>query len=135
MIFNTRSTIIQRFSNWARLKTELHFSFKTIYFRERQIWWTSIGQNIGSEQNGKNRDFERPILVVRKFNEQMFLGVPISTKLKQGKYFYQFNKNGKDFCIILSQIRLFSSNRLLRRIGKMSLSDYEQVKNRLRSIV
>jgi len=128
-------TITQRFSDWAQLKLKLHFSSRTFYFKERQIWWASVGQNIGSEQNGKNRDFERPVLVVRKFNEQMFLGVPISTKLKQGQYFYEFGKNSRSYCVILSQIRLFSSNRLLRRIGKMDIFDYEQVKSRLRTIL
>lgn len=134
MIFSPQA-IIQRFSDWAKLKVKLHFLSRVVYFQERQIWWASIGQNIGSEQNGKNLDFERPVLIVRKFNEQMFLGIPISTKLKQGKYFYQFTKNSRSYCVILSQIRIFSSNRLLRRVGKMSISDYGQVKNRLRALV
>ncbi len=41
---------------------------KHFYFHEREVWWCGIGINIGVEIDGKNSDFERPVLVVKKFN-------------------------------------------------------------------
>ena len=57
-------SIIQSFADWARLKLRIHLykNLDSVYFRERQIWWASVGQNIGVESNGKNANFERPVL-------------------------------------------------------------------------
>jgi hypothetical protein len=58
------------FDGWIKKKKSLHESSKekAAYFYEREIWWCSIGINIGFEQDGKNEHFERPVLVLRKFN-------------------------------------------------------------------
>ncbi len=42
----------------------------------------SIGKNVGREQNGSGRDFERPVLIIKKWNNEMVWGVPLSTKQK-----------------------------------------------------
>ncbi len=124
-----KEKILQWFHNWAVLKPKIHFSAQEpgLYFRERQIWWTSIGQNIGSEENGKNKNFERPVLVFKKFNKDVFLGMPISTKIKIGDYRYVFVQNGKQFCLNTSQMRVMSSKRLLRLIGRMQQVDYANI--------
>ena len=41
------------FQNWHSLKTKLESLEKDELFREREIWWCSIGENIGFEQDGK----------------------------------------------------------------------------------
>lgn len=38
---------------------------RSLYFKERQIWWASIGQNIGVEANGKNKKYERPVIILK----------------------------------------------------------------------
>lgn len=40
--------------------------------KEREVWMSSLGQNIGYEQNGSGNNFIRPVLVIKKFNNQMF---------------------------------------------------------------
>jgi hypothetical protein len=79
-----KEKILKWFKGWAELKPKLHFSEREIYFKERQIWWASVGQNIGSEENGKHGNFERTVLIFKKFNKDTFLGMPISTKIKIG---------------------------------------------------
>lgn len=123
-----KEKIIQRFNEWALLKPKLHF-FKPseLYFKERQIWWTSIGQNIGSEENGKHGNFERPVLIFKKFNKDVFLSMPISTSIKIGAYRYVFARNEKQFCLNVSQMRVLSSKRLLRLVGHISPTDFNAV--------
>jgi mRNA interferase MazF len=48
----------KQFDAWNQLKTILHNSDKELYFKERDIFWASIGINIGYEQDGKD-DFKR----------------------------------------------------------------------------
>ena len=122
-----KNKILEWFADWASLKPKLHFSERELYFKERQIWWTSIGQNIGSEENGKLKNFERPVLVFKKFNKKTFLGMPISTKIKIGAHRYIFSNNERNFCLNLSQMRVMSSKRFLRLIGNLPPSDYHNI--------
>ncbi|MEK9183120.1 MAG: hypothetical protein AAB849_01275 [Patescibacteria group bacterium] len=50
-----------KFIEWTKIKIRIHISERVIYFREGEIWWASLGINIGHEQDGKNQNFERPI--------------------------------------------------------------------------
>ncbi len=61
------------FDCWNDIKKKLDESKKTLFFKERDVWWCSIGLNVGDEENGKNQFFSRPVLVVRKFNNRLFL--------------------------------------------------------------
>lgn len=70
------------FDGWHPIKTKIELDGKTPTIRQREIWWGSIGVNIGVEQDGKNRLYERPVLVVRKFNHRHFMGIPLTTQLK-----------------------------------------------------
>jgi mRNA interferase MazF len=51
-------------------------------FKERDIWWVSIGVNVGFEEDGKHEKFLRPVLILKKFNKELFLGIPNSDKIQ-----------------------------------------------------
>ena len=51
--------------------------------KEREVWMSSLGKNIGYEQNGSGDQFSRPVLIIKKFNNQMFWAIPLSTKQKK----------------------------------------------------
>ena len=54
------------YNAWNQKKQSINkaSSSREIYFRERKIWWCSIGLNIGFEENGKGKLFNRPVLVL-----------------------------------------------------------------------
>src|SRR6266446_7685513 len=56
------------FPGWHRQKAQLHAQHQTPTFQEREIWWCSVGVNVGHEMDGKNQFYNRPVLIVRKFN-------------------------------------------------------------------
>ena len=64
------------FENWHKLKQDIHSSKSRIHFRQGEIWFVSIGQNIGYEVFGKGEQFLRPVLVFRKINKSTFLSIP-----------------------------------------------------------
>lgn len=39
------------FNSWSQLKQKIDSQEKFPYFEEREIWWCSIGLNIGHEEN------------------------------------------------------------------------------------
>lgn len=107
---------------------------KVPYFNERELWWCAIGTNVGFEQDGKHENFERPILIVKKFNRHLCLAVPQTSKAKEGKFFYEVLRGGKSYFLVLSQIRVMSSKRLLRKLGMVSEKDYEAIKLNIKKI-
>jgi hypothetical protein len=43
------------FPGWHYHKERLHAQHHTPTFQEREIWWCSVGVNIGHEMDGKNQ--------------------------------------------------------------------------------
>ncbi len=119
---------------WTPLKTKINSSNSLpLWFKEREIWYASLGENIGFEEDGKGTRFTRPVLVLRKFNQKICLIVPLTSKLKHGKSYFSFDgKTGKISTAILNQLRTIDSLRLFRKIGKISEEDFIHLKNSLR---
>ncbi len=58
--------LLVQFVEWTKLKVRIHIKENSaLYFHEREVWWASLGKNIGFEQDGKNKMFERPVLVLK----------------------------------------------------------------------
>jgi mRNA-degrading endonuclease toxin of MazEF toxin-antitoxin module len=121
------------FDNWNEKKKFVEKVSSPI-FHEREVWWCSLGKNIGSEEDGKGDGFERPVYVFKKYNSEIFLGIPLTSKYKENKYHYRINEN-ESSTIILSQIKLMSGKRLLRQISKVSRGKHFEIKNKLLEIL
>lgn len=127
------------FVKWNSIKTKIEVkNEETYYFSEREIWWSSIGLNVGHEQDGKNQLYERPVLILKKFNSKILWVLPMSTKIKEGKYYYQIQHANITYSALLSQLKLMSSKRLIRQIKqikKISLEDFRNIKVKLSEMI
>ena len=124
------------FDGWNTEKKKLeHDASDTLVFHEREIWWCSIGMNLGDEQDGKNELFERPILVLRKFNNKVAWVLPMSTKPKEGIYYHNLEHEGKIFSVILSQLRLVSVKRFRRFVRKTSPHQFGLIQDKLTALI
>ena len=111
---------------WYKLKSEIERRPAQERFHQREIWWCSFGANIGFEEDGKNSQFERAVLIIRKFNKELFLGVPLTTKRKDNRFYHPITIGDQLGSVMVSQVRVLSSRRLgrkLTRIGKKSFHD------------
>ena len=91
-----------------------------VLFRAQEIWWCSFAANVPVEAEGASV-LERPVLVFRKFNSEVFWGLPLTSKKKEGgKFEFVFSMHQKDRTALLSQMRVLSARRLIRRLGKIS---------------
>lgn len=104
-----------------------------MFFNEREIWWAHLGENVGSEQNGKNDQFERPVLVIKKYHAGLLTILPISTTDKTSPYLVPLKRGAgsKQGNIVLSQIRTISSKRLIRKQRMLPEEEYTEVRSRL----
>ncbi len=127
------------FDEWNEVKKNTHKEKVLVGFKNRDIFYIKMGHNIGFEQNGKGENFIRPVVILKKFNKNMFFGIPLSTQLKEGVFYYQFefqkNHTLSKNIALLSQMKLYSSNRLLNKIGVMNKDDFENMKDRLKILI
>jgi len=119
------------FDAWNIEKQYVNGIEKRLYFFEREIWWCALGINVGVEIDGKNGKFERPVLVLKYINKDMVLVVPITTKGFADKNHVRININGTISFVKISQIRVVSSKRLLRKISTLSEDQFLDTRNRV----
>lgn len=120
----------QLLSDWNKIKIKLHSSAKPPDFHEGEIWWVHVGENVGSELNGKGSDFLRPVLIFKKFNKTFFFGIPLTSKNKIGPFYVSFRLNNKTSVASLSNGREFSVLRLKNNepLGKISQIDLIRIR-------
>jgi hypothetical protein len=75
------------------------------------------------------------VLILKKFNKDIFLAVPISTKIKDDQYKVIFANDGKKYSANLSQMRVLDSKRLLRMIAKIGSFDFVIIKAAYHAVV
>ena len=130
---------LEKYDQWGKLKKKVSTKQNKLYFKEKDIFFMHMGKNIGYEQDGKGDDFLRPVIIIKKFNKDMFWGIPLTTNIKQGKYYYNFDLDGykikRKNNAILSQIRPFGVERLNQKIGVINDNDFNNIKESLKSII
>lgn len=123
------------FDQWNRQKKVTHGRNQRAPFREGDVWWCSLGANIGDEQDGKGRFYSRPVLVFKKFNRNIFLGIPLSTVLKENRFYHHLHFKGIDQCVVLSQVRLLDAKRLENRMGDLPSHEFKKIGEKLKQLL
>ena len=127
---------VHRFLDWAAKKVQIHFSQRgDIYFEECEVWWASLGENVGAEINGKNFHFERPVAILKKFSGELLFVAPLISSLKNGSWFQPVHIDGRENRAVLVQVRTISSRRLIRKIGNISYSEFMLLQERVISLI
>lgn len=129
----------KQFNEWNVLKQEHDKKSRPVnpvFCKERDISWISFGINIGDEEDGKGQYFERPVLVIKKFNNNLFWGCALSTKIKDNNPYYLkvSTKEGLQ-SVIISQLRLYDTKRLHGKIGFVSKDDFQKIKTAIKKLL
>lgn len=77
MIFRMKS-----FDTWNGLKKDIDSGSRKLY-KAHDIWWCSLGVNVGYEQGGTGKSYERPVVVLRGFSKDVCLIVPLTTSIQE----------------------------------------------------
>jgi mRNA interferase MazF len=107
------------FDRWNKQKKSLdaHDS-EPLYFREGEIWWVHLGVNIGYEIDGKQSNFARPVIILRKYNKHSFLALPLTTSVTPSRYKISVGMiSGKHAFAVTSQLRNIDSRRLYQKVA------------------
>jgi mRNA interferase MazF len=115
------------FDRWHHFKEAIDKEEKAVDFHERELWWCSIGVNVGREQQSQTGDFSRPVLIVRRFTSEIFWGIPLTTKIKDEKFRYRISIGGQENDALLFHMRSYDRRRLVRKIGMLSEEDFQAI--------
>ena len=126
----------QNLDKWNKVKKGTEKENIKIYYKERDIFWTRLGENIGFEQNGKGDEFQRPVIVLKRYTNDIFLGIPLSTTKRDGSFFFQFSfLENKISTALLVQHKLYSKKRLIKKIGMINKNDFQNLKIKLYDLI
>jgi mRNA interferase MazF len=126
------------FDQWNEIKKKIEASENKPkkYPKEGEVWMSNVGRNVGFEQNGMGDDFSRPILIVKKFNNQMFWAVSLSTKQKDFDFYFNYtDPNDQKVSAILAQLKLVSVKRLRRKMYDLETDLLGEIIERLRNFL
>lgn len=109
------------FDGWNSFKKELEILESPLLdkktgkylFKEGQIWFCSLGVNVGTEICGKNKDFERPVLIIRK-SKRHYICLPLTSQKPTNLNFYhdisyQYTDKNNNTSTIISSFVILSN--------------------------
>lgn len=130
------------YRTWTPIKKALNNTDEPrLFFHEREVWYCHLGENIGFEQDGRGDDFLRPVVIIRKFNNEIFWGVPLTRTQKDSLFYFAFLlKTDTEVPVekstaVLSQVRLIDAKRLRRMIGYISEEGFVLLKKKLKALL
>ncbi len=119
---------LKQFLKWIGLKEKLHFQYRrTPEVSEGDIWWASLGENIGYEISGKSKLFSRPVIIFRKLSKNFYLIIPLTTQMRTGTWYVNFKHAEREMTACLHQVRAIDYRRLSTRLGVLDPKDQMKI--------
>ena len=133
---------MEEFDRWNEVKKKTEKTKRIITLKPREIWWVKIGKNIGSEEYGKNENFTRPVVVIRRLTRDLVLVVPTTTKTKEDNdyfhtvsFFEKVKQKKISVSVMILQLRVISIKRILNKIGIIDKGNFRKIQEKLVKIV
>ncbi len=126
------------FKKWFELKPRLNGRNLPVdfYVKQGDIWWCSLGANIAVEIDGKNELYDRPVLVMKIFNIDHVLVIPLSHSKGNSLYYVPIKSMSAESVAVISQMRAISTRRLLRKMRLIvSREDFLNVQISVKNIL
>ena len=131
---------MEQFDKWNEVKKQTSTKSRKLGIKPREIFWVKIGHNLGSEEYGKDKDFTRAVIIIRKLTHDLFIGIPLTSSLKNNDYFHKFSYINKtrgniDNSAMILQLRTFSIKRVLSKIGMVNKEDFTKIVEKTQRLI
>ena len=124
------------YDEWNSCKKNIQTKKHSVHIKNSEIYFISIGKNIGYESYGKDKDFLRPVIILRKLTHNTFIGIPLTSKEKDGNYYFSFSyKKDKISTAMLNQIRVFDTKRIVYKSGFLKKDVFEELKEKVKELI
>lgn len=133
---------IKDFDTWNKVKKQTEEAKRKVFAHPREVWWCSLGVNIGAEIDGKNDSFERPVIIMKVYNKETMLVLPTTGRAKADKFhtplkIESLNKETNEIMtrtvyVKLTQARVISNKRLIRKVGVIEENKFQVIQKEFR---
>jgi mRNA interferase MazF len=125
------------FDGWNEVKKSIDASSQLRrYYHEREIWWCSLGVNIGHEYDGKNIEYRRPVLILKGLSNSSCLIVPLTTSANTHRFRIKIGLiEGREAAAVISQIKVIDTKRLSKKICNLDSKLFEHMRKVVKDLL
>ncbi len=124
------------FYGWNTSKIKINNFNDNKFYHSREVWWCSLGINIGYEQDGTGDGWQRPVLIFKGFSKNVCIIIPLTTSKKSNPYYFSLGMvDGKDSFAIISQIRLIDTRRLINKIHTIDNDLFARLRKTIKDLL
>ena len=124
------------FVKWNQQKKHIDARGESKLYHQREVWWCSLGVNVGSEQDGAGAEYQRPVLIVKGLSANTCLVLPLTTSSSQHPMRIPVGVvDDKQASAILSQIRIIDTKRLVEKIGFIEKEAFEHIRKAVKDML
>ena len=126
----------KNFDRWNKQKKRIDASEENKLYHERQMWWCSLGANVGSEQDGTGEEHQRPVLILKGMSRNTCYVVPLTTSTSRHKLRVPIGLvEEKQAAALMSQVRLVDTKRLVNKIGFLDQDTFKVVRKAAKALL
>lgn len=117
------------FDRWNEIKKELHENEIRKLYHAREIWWCSLGENIGFEQDGDGTEYQRPVLILKGLSKNTCLIIPLTASPHKHPMRIPLGLvEKKEASAIISQMRVVDTKRFINKICFVDKKIFETIR-------
>jgi mRNA interferase MazF len=122
------------FDRWNEIKKQTQDELPRFY-TVREIWWCRIGVNIGTEQDGGESLFLRPVVIIRSFGAGACVVIPLTTSQHKHPLRIPIGEiQGKNASANISQIRVVDTRRLIEKVGFLDEKIFTELRKAVKGL-
>jgi mRNA-degrading endonuclease toxin of MazEF toxin-antitoxin module len=135
-MFEKISGMKKDFDMWNDKKKNIHAKRNNKFYNTREIWWCSLGINVGFEHDGDGDEFQRPVLILKGLSANTCLAIPLTASPKLHRMRIPIGMvNGKQASTLISQMRVIDSKRLLGKVRFLDKEKFELTRKAVRDML
>lgn len=124
------------FDKWNKNKKLIHKEGIDKLYHSREVWWCSLGTNVGFEQDGTGEDGQRPVLILKGFSKHVCIIVPLTSSTKKNPYHRSAGiVDGRNAFAIISQVRLVDTKRLVNKVGVVEVDLFDKIRKAIKDLL
>lgn len=123
------------FAGWAKVAAEIEQRERKGLYKSGVVYWTNLGVNIGSGEDGKGRRFTRPALLLAMLNKTQGLIVPITSQRKEGANYREIIVGGRVEYLLFDQVRTLDVRCLEEMVEEISREDLKSLRKDFLNII
>ena len=117
------------FDKWNYKKKYIHENEIGKFYHAREIWWCSLGANIGVEQDGDGAEYQRPVLILQGLSKNTCLIIPLTASPHKHPMRMPLGIiEKKEASAIISQMRVVDTKRFINKIGFIDKNIFEAIR-------